>query len=322
MRQHMKTYIEEGTSGAARSVRILAEYLCALESFQRLEQRFMVTVFGSARLLEKSDGPELAEALARGCVARGYGVITGGSSGVMLAANRGAYEEAKRRKLSVDDYSVGCAVTLPFESGKNAFLGTQTDFHYFFVRKFFLVAYSKAFFFLEGGGGTRDELWEVFCLIQTGKMPIHPLVAVGDQRSWQTVRADLEHMVSRGTISEADRNILQFAESVDIALDIVERFYRHVERIHYDKGKRTIEFYLRNGLDSRVIKVLEGCFAPSLNDLSWSAENRCLAASQFEFRSYAMLYDVVDTINDLLADESPASVPLQDHLTRRWSPLD
>ncbi len=303
MRQHMKTYIEEGTSGAARSVRILAEYLCALESFHRLEQRFMVTVFGSARLLEQSDGAQLAEALARGCVVRDYGVITGGSAGVMLAANRGAYQEAQRRKLPVEDYSVGCAVTLPFESGKNAFLGTQADFHYFFVRKFFLVAYSRAFFFLEGGGGTRDELWEVFCLIQTGKMPIHPLVAVGNARSWQTVRADLDHMVDRGTISEADRNILQFAETADIALDIVERFYRHVQHIHYDKAKRTIEFYLRNPLGSGVINALEARFSPSMNNLSWNAESRCLAASQFEFRSYAMLYDVVATVNDLLSEE-------------------
>jgi uncharacterized protein (TIGR00730 family) len=296
----MKTYIEEGTSGAARSVRIMAEYLCALESFQRLEQRFMVTVFGSARLREQSDGSQLAEALGRECVARGYGVITGGSSGVMLAANRGAYEEAQRRNLPVEEYSVGCAVTLPFESGKNAYLGTQTDFHYFFVRKFFLVAYSKAFFFLDGGGGTRDELWEVFCLIQTGKMPIHPLVAVGDEQTWQTVRADLDHMISRKTISPADRNILRFAETPEIALDIVERFYRQVERIHYDKAKRTIEFYLRSVLQPRVMQALEARFAPSLKDLSWTAETRCLAASQFKFRSYAMLYDVVNTINELL----------------------
>jgi uncharacterized protein (TIGR00730 family) len=296
----MKTYIEEGTSGAARSVRILAEYLCALESFHRVDERFMVTVFGSARLQEQSKGWELAEALARGCVARGYGVITGGSSGVMLAANRGAYEEAQRRKLPVEDYSVGCAVTLPLESGKNAFLGTQTDFHYFFVRKFFLVAYSRAFFFLEGGGGTRDELWEVFCLIQTGKMPIHPLVAVGGEQSWKTVRADLDHMASRGTISEADRNILQFAETAEAALEIVERFYRHVERVHYDKDKHTIEFYLRTALDSHVIEALVARFGSSLDGLSWNAESRCLAASQFQFLSYAMLYDVVATINDLL----------------------
>jgi hypothetical protein len=81
MRQHMKTYIEEGTSGAARSVRIMAEYLCALESFQRLEQRFMVTVFGSARLPERSDGAQLAEALARGCVARGLASLPGVARG-------------------------------------------------------------------------------------------------------------------------------------------------------------------------------------------------------------------------------------------------
>jgi uncharacterized protein (TIGR00730 family) len=299
MRSHMKKYIEEGTSGTARSVRILAEYLCALESFERLEHRFMVTVFGSARSEEGTAGARLAEHLSRGCVARGYGVITGGSSGVMLAANRGAYQEAQRRGLSVEEHSVGCAVTLPFESGTNAFLGTQTDFHYFFVRKFFLVAYSKAFFFIEGGGGTRDELWEVFCLIQTGKMPIHPLIAVGDHEAWHTIKADLNHMVKRGMISEADQNIVRFAQDVESALEIVDAFYAHISEIHYDKAAQTIEFYLRDELRPEDVAHLARQFEPTLNGLEWDPTAGCLSASQFRFRSYATLYSVVEAINEL-----------------------
>ena len=305
MRQHMKDYIEDGTSGMARSVRILAEYMSALESFERLEHDSFVTLFGSARLGEGTESARLAEALARACVAGGYGVITGGSSGVMLAANRGAYEEALRRGLPVEEYSVGCAVTLPFEEGRNQFLGTQTDFHYFFIRKFFLVAYSKAFFFLEGGGGTRDELWEVFCLIQTGKMPIHPIIAVGDQGTWKTLRSDLDHLVARGTISEADRNILCFAETADAAMDLVGRFYHRIDHIQYHKRRRTIDFFLRDEVSAADIAVLEERFGDSLNGLKWHPQERRLSASQFNFRSYTTLYKVVDVLNELGQSQLP-----------------
>lgn len=114
--------------------------------------------------------------------------------------------------------------------------------------------------------------------------------------------ADMDHMASCGTISAADRNILQFAETAEVALDIVERFYRHVDRVYYDKDKHTIEFYLRNALEFWVIEALEERFGSSLDGLSWNAESRRLSASQFRFGSYALLYDVVDTINDLLSD--------------------
>ena len=297
MRKHMQHYIESGTSGAARSVRILAEYMSALEKFERLQARALVTVFGSARLGPDSTGCRLADELARGCVARGYGVVTGGSSGVMLAANRAAMEEAVRRGLPVEDHSIGCAINLPFEESGRSFLGTQTDFHYFFIRKFFLVAYSKAFFFLEGGGGTRDELWEVFCLIQTGKMPIHPLVAVGSSAVWRTIQADLDHMVERGTISPADRSILRFAPSAEAALDIVDAFYSRIVRVGYDKKHQSIDFHLRDRLTISELNRLKRRFGPVLNGLEWLPEQRCLRSSQFNFRSYGTLYEMVAALS-------------------------
>lgn len=301
MRQHMKDYIESGTTAAARSVRILAEYLRAAEAFERLSKQPLVTIFGSARMGEDSEAARLAEDLARRLVARGYGVVTGGSSGVMLFANRGAYEEAKRHGLPVQEYSIGCAVTLPFEEERNEFVGTQTDFHYFFVRKFFLVAYSRAFFFLEGGGGTRDELWEVFCLIQTGKMPIHPLVAVGDAAVWQPLRADLQHMSARGTIGATDTEILRFAPTAAEALAIVERFYARIERIEYEKGRHTIDFYLKDALSHWELNDIDRRFSGRINGLEWDPEARRLSSSQFNFRSYAILYDVVEHLASMRA---------------------
>ncbi|MDQ7015229.1 MAG: LOG family protein [Gammaproteobacteria bacterium] len=303
MREHQKEYIDRSGSDTARGVRIMAEYLNAMEAFIPLKQQPLVTVFGSARLDNSTDSGRLATALAKECVRHGFGVVTGGSSGIMLCTNQGAYAEAKRRGLAVEKFSVGCSITLPFEEGHNDFIGTNTEFHYFFIRKFFLVAYSKAFFYLEGGGGTRDELWEVFCLIQTGKMPIHPLVAVGDDEVWKTVRADLDHMIARGTVSEPDRQILQFARTAEEAVDIVERFYRNLNEIVYDKKRHVIELDLKQPLKKATFKELKSRSAGLISGLRWDKKNDLLLIKQRHFRDYTTLYALIEIVNEISAME-------------------
>lgn len=297
MRQHMKDYIEFGKSGAARSVRLLAEYMRAMEAIERLKDHPMITVFGSARLDEESPGWQLAEEFGKRSVEAGYGVITGGASGIMMAANRGAYEEARKRGLAVEDYSIGCAITLPFEESKNVYLGTQLDFHYFFVRKFFLCAYSRGYFYFDGGGGTRDEFWEIFCLIQTGKMEIVPIVAVGDEAVWKSVKADLEHMAGRGTISPPDCNIPVYVETADEAVAELQRFYRRLRQVFYDKINQRIELQLRESLGKDEVKALQKRFA-DVAEFEWDAAKNALHTTQFNFRSYSDLYDIVDAINE------------------------
>lgn len=307
LRQHMKDYIEFAHSGAARGVRILAEYHQALEQFERLTNRPLVTVFGSARLGEQTEASRLAEEAARLSVRAGYGVVTGGSAGIMLAANKGAFTEAQTHGLEVKECSVGCTITLPFEETKNKYLGTETDFHYFFIRKYFLVAYSKGFFFFEGGGGTRDELWEVFTLIQTGKMPPHPIVAVGPEDAWKSIRADLGLMVERGTISPGDRAIVRFMESPRDAVNYLERFWERIEKIYYNKSDQRIEFTMRDELTDDEMGVVEERFAKVMHGLRWDRSARIFSISQFKLPSYAQLYEVVEVLNSLGRKELPAA---------------
>jgi len=311
MREHQKEYIDRTGSDTARGVRIMAEYLNAMEAFIPLKEHPLVTVFGSARLDDSTDSGRLALALAKQCVQRGFGVMTGGSSGIMLCTNQGAYEEAKRRGLAVEKFSVGCSITLPFEEGHNDYIGTNTEFHYFFIRKFFLVAYSKAFFYLEGGGGTRDELWEVFCLIQTGKMPIHPLVAVGDDEVWKTLKADLEHMIARGTVSAEDRKILQFAHTAEEAVEIVERFYRNINEIVYDKKCHMIELDLKQPLQKASFKELKSRCSALIPGLRWDKKGNRLLIKQRHFRAYTTLYSLIEALNQISAMELQSkSLPL------------
>lgn len=168
-----------------------------------------VTVFGSARTREDDPHFELARQVGAGIARLGFTVMTGGGPGIMEAANRGAKEAGGR--------SVACNVELPFEQHPNAYLDRCVTMRYFFVRKVLLLKYSYAFVVLPGGGGTMDELFEAFTLIQTGKIQRFPIVLLGADY-WHELLGLLEKMASAGTIGPKDRELIYVAETVEDAI--------------------------------------------------------------------------------------------------------
>jgi uncharacterized protein (TIGR00730 family) len=173
-----------------------------------------VTIFGSARL--KDDHPAYAQARALGAaMARlGFTVMTGGGPGVMEAANRGAREAGGP--------SVGCNIELPFEQQPNPYLDRWVTCRYFFVRKVLLFKYSYAFIALPGGLGTLDELTEALTLIQTGKIRQFPVVLM-DHAYWAPFTEMLHTMVTAGTISTSDLELMLVSDSVEEAVAHVQR---------------------------------------------------------------------------------------------------
>src|SRR5579871_6101753 len=149
-----------------------------------------VTVFGSARFEEGHPYYALAREAGSRLAQAGFTVMTGGGSGIMEAANRGAKEAGGR--------SVGCNIKLPVEQRPNPYMDTWMTFNHFFVRKVLLVKYSYAFVVMPGGIGTLDELFEVITLIQTKKILDFPVVLIGKQY-FEPVMDFFKRMVLDGT---------------------------------------------------------------------------------------------------------------------------
>jgi len=97
-------------------------------------------------------------------------VITGGGSGVMEAANRGAYEAGAS--------SIGLNIKLPHKQHPNPYITPELylQFQYFSIRKFHFFKRAKAMVVYPGGFGTIDELFELLTLIQTKTIKDIPIV--------------------------------------------------------------------------------------------------------------------------------------------------
>ena len=144
-------------------------------------------------------------------------IITGGGPGVMEAGNRGAHEAG--------GYSIGLNIVLPHEQAPNPWVTPELcfQFHYFALRKMHLTTRAKALVVFPGGFGTFDELFEILCLIQTGKSRPMP-VLLFDRDYWHRV-VNFTALAEEGVIDAADLGLFQFVETADEAWAIIEAHY-------------------------------------------------------------------------------------------------
>jgi uncharacterized protein (TIGR00730 family) len=140
--------------------------------------------------------------------------MTGSGPGLMEAANRGAKDGS--------GLSVGCNIELPREQKPNAYLDRSVTCRHFFVRKVLLLKYSFAFIALPGGVGTIDELFEAFTLIQTRKIERFPMILIGASY-WRPLTDLLTRMAADGAIDAADLQLLFVTDSVEDAIDHLQR---------------------------------------------------------------------------------------------------
>lgn len=144
-------------------------------------------------------------------------IVTGGGPGIMEAGNRGARDE---RQLSM-----GLNITLPLEQEPNPYISPELcfQFRYFAVRKMHFMMRARAMVAFPGGFGTMDELFEALCLVQTGKMPVMPIILVG--KEWWDRVIDWEFLVEEGVIDGDDLRLFNMVDTAQEALDTIYAFY-------------------------------------------------------------------------------------------------
>ena len=139
---------------------------------------------------------------------RDFIICSGGSGGMMEAANRGASLAGGK--------TIGFNIQLPEEQAVNSYVPHELvfNFHYFFMRKFWFVYLAKALVIFPGGFGTMDEFFEVITLIQTKKpRKTMPVVLFGNQY-WDEL-IDFGAFVRWGTVSAEELQVFYKTDSVD-----------------------------------------------------------------------------------------------------------
>jgi uncharacterized protein (TIGR00730 family) len=196
--------------------RIADEFRRGFAAVERID-RPAVTIFGSARITEEHPAYTAARITGGRFAEAGFAVVTGGGSGVMEAANRGAKESG--------GLSVGFNIELPHEQDGNPYVDLELTFHHFYARKTMFVKAAEGFVIFPGGFGTLDELFESLTLIQTGKV-LHFPVVLFDHAYWAGLLDWARDEVLRGgMISPDDVALLSVTDDPGEAVQAVVDAY-------------------------------------------------------------------------------------------------
>ncbi|MCJ7681987.1 MAG: LOG family protein [Candidatus Aminicenantes bacterium] len=134
----------------------------------------------------------------------------------MEAANRGA--------ARAGGLTIGLNISLPYEQAPNPYISSELNmvFHYFFMRKFFLLNRARAVLAFPGGFGTLDELFEVLTLVQTDKIDRNRVyILLYGKEYWDSL-IDFKELIRRGTISPEDLELFRFVSSPDEAFSFLK----------------------------------------------------------------------------------------------------
>ncbi len=190
-----------------------------------------VSFFGSSRFAPENKHSRKAESLA-GKIAKelGYAVVTGGSAGIMQAANKGAFEAGGK--------SLGLNIKLPKVQWVNKFTTASLDFSYFFARKTALSYAAEAYIFFPGGFGTMDEFFEIITLVQTHKIRRIPIFLVG-REYWEPLDHFLREYLYEihHAIGKHDLDLYKLTDDEDEIIEAIRvapvSDYVHHKRLQY-----------------------------------------------------------------------------------------
>jgi uncharacterized protein (TIGR00730 family) len=205
-----------------RIFRVMAEFT---EGFDELSSVGpAVSIFGSARSKPRQRYYKLAERTACELAKAGFAIITGGGSGIMEAANKGAAKAGGQ--------SIGLNIELPMEQIPNEYQNLSLSFRYFFCRKVMFLKYAHGFIVFPGGFGTMDEFTEAIVLIQTLRQAYFPVILMGSDY-WQGLIKWMKEKMLREHhfISPEDMNVFTVLDEPKAAAKVIIDFKESKGRV-------------------------------------------------------------------------------------------
>jgi uncharacterized protein (TIGR00730 family) len=208
-----------------RIFRVMAEFTEGFEELASVGPA--VSVFGSARAKPGEKYYKLAEQTASELAKAGFAIITGGGSGIMEAANKGAADAGGQ--------SIGLNIELPLEQIPNEYQNISLNFRYFFIRKVMFLKYAHGFIVFPGGYGTMDEFFESLVLIQTLRQATFPVLLMCTEYwaglvEWIKTKMLGEHEY----IAPEDLDVFTMVDDVQTAVRIIKEFKESPSRSGID----------------------------------------------------------------------------------------
>ncbi|HEV8588788.1 MAG TPA: LOG family protein [Pyrinomonadaceae bacterium] len=169
----------------------------------------IVTIFGGSKCCETDAEYQEAHRVGELLADAGFTICTGGYSGVMEAASRGAHERGGR--------VIGITMT-QFTIEPNKYLTEKIPSAHFYERLQRLITQSVGYIALRGGMGTVTEISLVWNKMQTRVLEPRPLVLLGD--CWPPIVAAWQRHLA---VNDDDVKLLKFATTPEEAVAIIPR---------------------------------------------------------------------------------------------------
>ena len=167
----------------------------------------IVTIFGGSKCSESDLAYTQALRVGELLADAGFAICTGGYSGTMEAASRGAHQRGGR--------VIGITMK-QFKSEPNRYLTEKIPSEHFYERLQHLIMESVGYIALRGGMGTVTEVSLVWNKLQTRVLDPRPLVLLGE--CWPPLMKDFQRHLA---VSDADVALLDFALTPEEAVSII-----------------------------------------------------------------------------------------------------
>lgn len=208
----------------------------------------IIGFMGSARTLDTDAEFKAIQTLAQRFGNQGYSILTGAGPGLMEAASQGGKEAGAK--------VYGIRIHLPFEQHVSSAI--DPDYLVYcdnFEPRFQGLIYNADAIIAGAGGlGTTEEINYAITEMQTGKMPLKPVILFGDM--FDDFVAMMNKMKDRHMISENDLSLVNQAASIADAQHIVNQFFRHFDKLEFGDKPNQLIIHLNKPISERFTELL------------------------------------------------------------------